>query len=137
MRPMRRLSVVLLAVTVTAVLPTSALAQTPAPKYTPCEIRGKGDLTFCPFAALAHRNLTGIHPGGAFLRGANLRGANLTNANLNNANLTHADLGGVSLSGADLRGADLTGAKLRGAKLTGVMFDSTTCPNGAVTSTRC
>ena len=58
---MRRLVLLLLALAVVALFPTSALALKSPPKGAPCTIAPKGEWTFCPFGGLAGRNLTGAN----------------------------------------------------------------------------
>jgi hypothetical protein len=79
----------------------------------------------------------GRQPGHAVPRGTVAKRADLRGANLSHANLERAYLSFTSFSRANLSGANLSGANLTGANFTGALWMSTTCPNGAVTSTGC
>jgi len=106
-------------------------------KYTtpPCVPNCVGaDLTY---AYLSGANFTDAYLSYAYLIHANLTNANLTNAYLTGANLSYARLWGASLTYANLTNANLFRADLGGAGLDGVTWESTTCPDGTVTSTGC
>jgi hypothetical protein len=87
----------------------------------PCVLHAGGA---CPAGHLAGRNLSHLN-----LSGIDLRAADLTRARLLGTNLT-----GARLAGAHLAFADLLGATLAGVDLTGVLWDTTTCPDGTVSS---